>query len=138
MTADSISTLPGAAPPDRVEPDRTRAIIGGFYAVYSELGFGFLESIYARALQQVLTERGMHVDREFPAPVFFRGQRLGVHRVDMLVDRRIIVEIKSAEFLAPTAKRQLRNYLTALNLNVGLILHFGPKPEFTTLAIRRY
>lgn len=137
MTANSISTAPAAGAPDLLEQERTRTIIGAFYAVYSGLGFGFLESIYARALQQVLSERGMHVDREYPAPVFFRGQRLGIHRVDMLVDRRIIVEIKSAEFLAPTAKRQLRNYLTALNLDVGLVLHFGPKPEFTTLAIRR-
>lgn len=137
MTANSISAEPAARSPDLLEAERTRAIIGAFYAVYSELGFGFLESIYARAMHQVLTERGMHVDREFPAPVFFRGQRLGVHRVDMLVDRRIIVEIKSAEFLTPTARRQLRNYLTALHLDVGLILHFGPKPEFTTLAIRR-
>ena len=137
MTANSISPLPPVGTPDLLEPQRTRTIIGAFYAVYSELGFGFLESIYARALQQVLHEGGMRVDREYPVPIFFRGQRLGVHRIDMLVDRRIIVEIKSTDILHPTAKRQLRNYLTALRLDVGLILHFGPKPEFTTLAIRR-
>ena len=137
MTANSISTLPAADAPGLLEPERTHAIIGAFYAVYSELGFGFLESIYARALQQVLAERGLRVDREHPVPIFFHGQRIGSHRVDMLVDRRIIVEIKSTELLPPIAKRQLRNYLTALHLDVGLILHFGPKPEFTTLAIRR-
>ena len=137
MTANSISTLQTAAATDLLEPELTSRIIGAFYAVYSELGFGFLESIYARAMQYVLSERGMQVDRECPVPIFFRGQRLGIHRVDMLVDRRVIVEIKSGEFLPSTAKRQLRNYLTALHLDVGLILHFGPKPEFTTLAIRR-
>lgn len=137
MTANSISTTPAASAPDLLEPARTHAIIGAFYSVHSELGFGFLEAIYARALQQVIHEQGLHVDREYPVPIFFRGQRIGVHRVDMLVDRRIVVEIKSTEVLAPTAKRQLRNYLTALRLDVGLILHFGPKPEFTTLAIRR-
>jgi GxxExxY protein len=88
-----------------------------------------LETIYARALEIVLKSLGLRVEREYPIAVHFQGQQIGFHRVDMLVEGRIIVEIKSTERLAEGAKRQLRNYLTAANLELGILLHFGPKPN---------
>jgi GxxExxY protein len=88
-----------------------------------------LESIYARALEIVLKSLGLRVEREYPIAVHFEGQQIGFHRVDMLVEGRIIVEIKSTERLAEAAKRQLRSYVTAANLELGLLLHFGPKPN---------
>jgi GxxExxY protein len=113
-----------------LEEDLTREIIGSFYEVYNDLGFGFREGMYKRALVISLREKGISVDREFPVEVFFHGQQLGAHRLDMFVERRVVVEVKATHKLAYADKLQLVNYLTALNLEVGLLLHFGPKAEF--------
>lgn len=113
-----------------IHGELTAAIIRAFYDVYNELGFGFLESIYARGLEILLCERGFAVSRESAVPVFFRGEQIGHHRCDMIVNGTVIVEIKSCEFLAETHKEQLRNYLTALSEEVGLLLHFGRKAHF--------
>jgi GxxExxY protein len=62
--------------------------------------------------------------------VSFRGQQIGFHRIDMLVEQRVIVELKSTERLAESARRQLRSYVTAAGLDLGMLLHFGPMPKF--------
>lgn len=108
----------------------SRQIVGAFYDVYNALGFGFLESIYARALDIALKERGLRVDRELPVEVFFHGRQVEVHRLDMLVDRRVIVEIKSSHKLAEANLRQLLSYVTATNMALGILLHFGPHATF--------
>ena len=113
-----------------IERDLSHAIVGCFFEVYNELGYGFVESLYARALEITLQGRGLRVDREYPIVVTFRGQRIGFHRIDMLVERRVIVELKSTERLAESARRQLRSYVTALELELGILLHFGPVPRF--------
>src|SRR5689334_16990130 len=110
--------------------DATRGIIDEFYYVYNKLGDGFLELHYAMAMERRLRLAGREVAREFAVQVMFDGEPLGFHRLDMLVDRSIIVEIKSTEVLAPHARRQLMNYLRATNLRVGLLLHFGREPRF--------
>ncbi|MBA3890294.1 MAG: GxxExxY protein [Gemmatimonadaceae bacterium] len=114
----------------------TERVIGGFYEVYNQLGYGFLESIYCRGLEHVLRRDGLLVEREYPAPVRLYGTQVGLHRIDLLVERRGIVEVKSTELLSPFTKRQLRNYLRALHLEVGLILHFGPEARFTRMVER--
>ena len=118
-----------------VERELTGRIISAFYHVYNRLGFGNLEANHCRALEIVLRERGIRVDREWPARVYFEGKQVGFHRLDMLVERRVIVEVKSTDVLPPFARRQLRNYLCALRLQVGLILHFGPEPKFYRLFV---
>ncbi|HEU4993490.1 MAG TPA: GxxExxY protein [Gemmatimonadaceae bacterium] len=113
-----------------VEKELSYLIVAAFFEVYNELGFGFLESLYARALEIALTKRGLTVQREFPVPVYFQGQQIGFHRLDMLVDGRVVIEIKSTELLPPIAKRQLRSYVTATKLDLGILLHFGLKAEY--------
>ena len=113
-----------------VERDLSHVIVGCFFDVYNELGYGFVESIYARALDITLRGRGLQVDREYPIPVTFRGQQIGFHRIDMLVQHCVIVELKSTERLAESARRQLRSYITALGTELGILLHFGPVPKF--------
>ena len=112
-----------------LEEELTRKIIGAFFEVYNALGFGFLESIYKRALEIALRRRGLLVEREFPIEIFFGGESVGFHRIDLLVERRVIVEVKAAHKLAYADRLQLMNYVTAMNLEVGLLLHFGPRPE---------
>ena len=113
-----------------VHADISGAIIGAFYKVYNDLGFGFLESIYARALEKVLVRGGHRIDREFPVTIYFEGEAIGFHRCDMIVDRLVIVEIKATELLSGAPKRQLRNYWSALHLELGMLLHFGPKATY--------
>lgn len=120
-----------------VERDLSHAIVGCFFEVYNELGYGYLESMYARALEITMHRRGLRVEREYPVPVTFQGEQIGFHRVDILVERRVIVEVKSTELLARSAHRQLRSYIKALNLELGLLLHFGPAPRFHRQLRRR-
>ena len=115
---------------DLVEEKLTGSVIGAFFEVYNQIGFGFVESVYSKALEIELRERGHRVDREVSVPVHYKGIKLGGFRIDTLVDDKLIVELKSSQVLSPTAKRQLYNYLKATQLEVGLLLHFGPQPKF--------
>ena len=74
-----------------------------FYEVYNELGFGFLESVYREAMRIALAEAGFRVEAEVPVPVSFRGTLVGVFRADIVVDGKIIVELKTAETISPGA-----------------------------------
>ena len=130
MDTNHPNTPSACSRPPIVEKDLSRVIVGCFFDVYNELGYGFVESIYARALEIALRELGLHVDREYPIGVTFRGQQIGFHRIDMLVEQRVIVELKSTERLADSARRQLRSYVTAAGLDLGILLHFGPAPKF--------
>ena len=123
--------------PDLLEKELTGEIIAAFFHVYNTLGFGFLEANYSRALVLILEQRGIHAAREVAAPVYFEGHEIGLYRLDMLVARRVIVEIKATDVLPPSAKRQLRNYLTATRLQVGLLLHFGPTPRCCRIGVGR-
>lgn len=110
--------------------DLTCSIIGAFYEVYNTLGFGFLEHIYVLALERELRARGHVVRRQVGVRVHYKGEELGLQRLDMIVDDMVVVEVKSSYDLHPAARRQLFNYLRGSNLEVGLLLHFGPKPRF--------
>lgn len=117
-------------PEELIEERLTRSVIGAFYEVYNTLGYGFLEHLYVLALEIELRARGHQVAREIGVPVFYKGIELGRQRLDMIVDERLVVEIKSTFELAKAAHRQLRNYLQATKLEVGLLLHFGPEAKF--------
>ena len=117
-----------------IQQGTTGHIIGAFFDVYFGPGFGFLEHVYSLALERELVERGRLVGREVSVPTFYKGAALTSQRVDMIVDERVVVEIKSTYALHPTAKRQTLNYLRSTNLEVALILHFGPEPKFHRLV----
>jgi GxxExxY protein len=108
----------------------THSVIGAFYEVYRHLGFGFLEHIYVLALERELRDRGHLVAREYGVPVIYKGTHLGVQRLDLVVEQKLVVETKSTYGLHRAATRQLRNYLRATELEVGLLLHLGPEPRF--------
>src|SRR5690242_13367448 len=105
----------------------TYSVIGGFYAVYNELGFGFLEHIYKRALELEFIARVHRVAREVDVRVHYKGNEIGWQRLDFVVDGILVIEVKSTRMLEPNATRQLFNYLKATDLRAGLLLHFGPK-----------
>lgn len=108
----------------------TQKIIGVFYEVYNELGHGFLESVYENAMAIALRQANLQVIQQSPVPVHFRGQVIGDFRADILVENTIILELKAARMLDNAHEAQLLNYLKATEIEVGLLLNFGPKPEF--------
>src|SRR5688572_15016824 len=102
----------------------THSVIGGFFEVYNDLGFGFLEQIYIGALAVELRRRGHVVDLEVKSSVSYKGVEIGRQRLDMVVDNAIVIEVKSTTELHSSARRQLLNYLCATRLELGLLLHF--------------
>ncbi len=114
--------------------DLTETIIGVFFEVYNELGHGFLESVYEKALEVALTAKGLDVRRQIEVPVWFRGNKVGDFAADMLVERCVLLELKAARTLDSSHEAQLLNYLRATEIEVGLLFNFGIKPEFKRLA----
>lgn len=106
------------------------SVIGAFFDVYNTLGHGFLEHIYKAALERELTARGHRIAREVSVTVFYKGEELAKQRLDMLVDDRLIVEVKSNNDGPDVGSAQLFNYLRATNLQLGLLLCFGRKAYF--------
>lgn len=117
-----------------IESALTERIIGAFYQVYNTLGYGHLESVYNRALAIEVVKRGMHAAVQVPTTVFYGDEIVGEFRADLVVENRIIVELKAGKLLPPDAELQLINYLKCTDLEVGLLFHFGPEPKFRRLV----
>ena len=115
--------------PSFLHSEITDRIIAGFYDTYDELGYGFLESNYANGLMLFLRAACLKVEREVAVEVLCRGAPVGLYRLDMVVEEKVIVEIKATTSIGTADERQVQNYLRATNLEVGLLLHFGPKPQ---------
>ena len=107
----------------------TDKIISAFYKVYNSLGYGFLEKVYENALIIELKDRGMVAVPQAQIQVFYKGNTVGEYYADIVVEDKIIVEIKAARDLAPENEAQLLNYLKATDMEVGLLLNFGPEPQ---------
>ena len=109
----------------------TRAILGCAFEVINELGSGFLESVYEKALLLALRQRGMSVTSQHPVRVRFRGECVGDFYADLFVEESVIVELKAVRALAPAHQAQVINYLNATGVEVGLLINFGkPKLEY--------
>lgn len=112
----------------------TQKIIGVFYEVYNELGHGFLESVYQKSFILALNEAGFLVHSPVDIPVWFRGHQVGNFEGDVLVEKCVLLELKAVRTLDSSHQAQLLNYLRATNIEVGLLLNFGARPEFKRLA----
>jgi GxxExxY protein len=115
--------------------DLTYKIIGVFYDVYNELGHGFLESVYQKSLGLALEAAGLEICWPVAIPVWFRGLQVGHFEGDMLVERCVLLELKAVRALDGSHQAQLLNYLRATDIEVGLLLNFGVKPEFKRLLL---
>jgi GxxExxY protein len=114
--------------------DLTQTILGAFYDVYNQLGAGFLESVYEAALEIDLKEAGLKVKRQAETQVFFRTRHVGKFLADIIVEDLVIIELKAVRAITSSHEAQLVNLLKATNLEVGLILNFGPQPVFRRLV----
>ncbi len=112
----------------------TSQIINACFEVSNELGAGFLENVYQNALMIALQDKGMKVVSQFPFTVMFRGKPVGSYYADILVEDKVIVEVKAVSVLAPEHQAQVINYLKASGIEVGLLVNFShPKLEFKRL-----
>jgi len=110
--------------------DITEKIIKSFYKVYNELGFGFLERVYENALLIELEEENLVCEKQKTLEVFYRERKVGNYFADILVENKVIVEIKACDTLIKEHELQLINYLKATNIEVGLLLNFGKEAKF--------
>ncbi|HPK04368.1 MAG TPA: GxxExxY protein [Bacteroidales bacterium] len=110
--------------------DITEKIIQAFYKVYNTLGFGFLEKVYENAMFIELRAMGLLVEKQRRVRVFYKGQEVGDYFADLIVNEKVIIELKASEALCEEHEYQLINYLKATEIEVGLLLNFGKKPDF--------
>jgi GxxExxY protein len=103
----------------------TEKIIGSAMKVHAALGNGFQEVIYQRAMQIEMNDVGLHFEREFSMPVYYKNQQIGERRVDFFVEEKIMVELKAIIQLENVHLAQAKNYLEAYNVEIGLLLNFG-------------
>ena len=108
----------------------TGKILGAFFQVHKDLGYGFSEKVYENALAINLAEQGLSVVPQQHLHVYYHGQRVGEYTADLIVNQVVLLELKAAEKIAEEHAAQLLNYLKATNIEVGLVLNFGPAAEF--------
>ena len=104
----------------------TRKIIGAAYKVFNALGFGFLESVYQKAMLIELSKSNLKVEVEKSLNVYYENQSVGEFFVDLFIDNTVVVELKSVQNLAKEHEVQLVNYLNGLKKEIGLLINFGP------------
>jgi GxxExxY protein len=112
------------------EQELTGKIISKFYKVYNTLGYGFIESIYHNAMILELVSDGFSVDTEKSIAVHYEGRVVGTFCADLVIENRVIVELKAKERLIEAHEAQLTNYLRATEIEIGLLFNFGKSPEF--------
>jgi len=115
----------------------TDVILSGMFTVHRTFGAGFLESVYANALAVELRKRGLRVDRNVAFEVYYRDTLVGRCIADFVVESKVIVEIKAARTIHASYRDQVLNYLQASKLQVGLVLNFGPSPQFKRVVRSR-
>ncbi len=121
-----------------IHEEITQEIIGCFYKVYNCLGYGFLEKVYENAMCIELAQTGLQVKAQEKIEVYYNEVVVGTYYADLLIEDKVIIEIKSVSHLLEEHEAQLLNYLKATSIEVGLLLNFGEKAEFKRRAFSNY
>lgn len=106
-------------------------ILTQFYQVHTDLGYGFLERVYQNALYFALIDKGLKCEAEIPIKVYHNSRVVGEYRVDLLVEDSILLELKACEEINEAHEAQLINYLKATEIEIGYLLNFGKKAQFS-------
>ncbi len=113
-----------------LQKELTDKIIKGFYKVYNELGFGFLEKVYQNALLLEFHGMGLKCEKQVPIKVHYNGQIVGEYFADLIINESVIIELKVVEKLIVEHELQLLNYLKSTEIEIGLLINFGKQPQF--------
>jgi GxxExxY protein len=114
---------------DYLHSDLTDKILKAYYSIYNKLGYGFLESVYHNSMMIELKKLGLRCEKEKKIKVYYDGILVGNYIADIIVEDKVILELKAVSKLNPQHEIQLINYLKATGIKVGLLLNFGKKPE---------
>ena len=118
------------------DEELTYRIRGCVFEVYRQLGHGFLESVYQKALVAELGRQNLKVQEECPVNIYYKGQDVGVFRLDLVVESRVIIELKAQKTMPQGAEAQLMNYLKATGLKLGLLVNFTyPKAQVKIIIL---
>jgi GxxExxY protein len=115
--------------------DVTHAILDAYFDICNVLGSGFLESVYHAALVSALTQAGLKAASQSPIPIYYRGRIIADFRADLIVEDKVLVELKAIQALDQSHMKQVLNYLKATPIEVALLLNFGTKPEFKRIVM---
>ena len=129
--------MPPAGTARLLHRELTGKLLKYFFEVYNELGSGFLEAVYVQAYANVLRDARIPFEREIRLTVRFRGETVGICKPDLIVANAVVIECKAVSLLDASHRAQLWNYLRATGLEVGLLLNFGPVPEFKRIVQSR-
>jgi GxxExxY protein len=110
--------------------DITKKIMKAYFNVYNTLGYGFLERVYENAMILELEKSGLHCEKQKAISVYYDNHIVGDYFADIIVEEKVIIELKAAEMLVEEHSMQLVNYLKATNIEVGLLLNFGKEVEY--------
>ncbi|VAX18397.1 hypothetical protein MNBD_IGNAVI01-178 [hydrothermal vent metagenome] len=113
-----------------LEKELTNKIIKSFYNVYNKLGYGFLKKVYEKSLIVEFTKQDIECESQKPIGVYYDDIKVSEYFADIIVENRVIIELKAAESLKKEHEAQLYNYLKATNIEVGLLFNFGKEPQF--------
>jgi len=120
-----------------IYPDLSYQIMGAIFEVHKKLGPGFLESVYQKALIEELSERGMNVETEKVIDLTYKDKKIGVHRLDLVIGDKVVVELKTVGGLSIHHKAQLTSYLKASGYKLGILVNFSKaKVEYKRVLIR--
>jgi len=135
-----MSDLPQTSTDERryEHSNLTDVVIGVFYEVYRELGQGFLEKVYEQAMAVALKAKGLEVQQQVPVPVWFRGVKIGAYEADIVVSGILLLELKACRTLDSSHEAQLLNYLHSTELEIGLLMNFGPRPQLRRFVFQNY
>lgn len=123
--------------PNIIYPDLSYKIMGAIFEVHKELGPGFLESVYEKALIEELSNRGMKVEIQKFIDLKYKNKKIGVHRLDLVVDDKVVIELKAVERFSVHHKAQLTSYLKASGYKLGILVNFSKnKVEYLRVLIR--
>ena len=126
-----LLNIKNAADDNLVPKELTDTILTCFYRVYNDLGYGFLERVYQNALYYALIDEGLKCEAEKSVKVYHNERIVGDYRADLLVEDCVLLELKTSEELNSANEKQLINYLKATTIEVGYLLNFGKKPQFS-------
>jgi GxxExxY protein len=116
----------------------TEKIIKAFYNIYNELGYGFLENVYENSLIVELEAMGLAVENQKEISVMYKNNQVGFYKADIIVEDKVIIEVKAISKLAKVHEVQLINYLKATVVKVGLLVNFGKKLEFKRKVFQKH
>lgn len=132
----AVAREPEPAPSHRATNDLVARVLAAFFAVYRELGYGFAPPLYVRALQSELQLGALSVQRNPSLVAYYRGQTIGNHSPDLLVEQSVVVLVRASPALGDGDRAHLLNLMRCARLQTGVLVNFGTRPDFAPLSYR--